>query len=203
MPPQMGTFTPTETSIPLQPASVGDWFHQHFRADGVRLMADRSLRRASRCYSRTHQPPPGLAGKKEVCSPTTQGVRLWLNATVKAVGMRHRARHPGPAGPLDRHRHDRALPRRSWVLPASAPGSGAGFDGGGAGRGHPGWHCLSRPHRVDKAERFMQFFNVGNTIPPLAVLAIALSILGIAPGLRSSRCSSPPSCPSCATPTRA
>jgi hypothetical protein len=32
MPPQMGTFAPTETSIPLQPASVGDWFHQHFRA---------------------------------------------------------------------------------------------------------------------------------------------------------------------------
>ena len=32
MPPQMGTFTPTETSTPLQPASVGDWFHQHFRA---------------------------------------------------------------------------------------------------------------------------------------------------------------------------
>ena len=32
MPLQMGTFTPTETSTPLQPASVGDWFHQHFRA---------------------------------------------------------------------------------------------------------------------------------------------------------------------------
>ncbi len=32
MPSQMGTFTPTETSTPLQTASVGDWFHQHFRA---------------------------------------------------------------------------------------------------------------------------------------------------------------------------
>ena len=42
--------------------------------------------------------------------------------------------------------------------------------------------ALSRPHRVDKAERFMQFFNIGNTIPPLAVLAIALSVLGIGAG---------------------
>jgi osmoprotectant transport system permease protein len=48
--------------------------------------------------------------------------------------------------------------------------------------GIPAGIALSRPHRVDKAERFMQFFNVGNTIPPLAVLAIALSILGIGAG---------------------
>lgn len=31
--------------------------------------------------------------------------------------------------------------------------------------GIPAGIALSRPHRVDKAERFMQFFNVGNTIP--------------------------------------
>ena len=48
--------------------------------------------------------------------------------------------------------------------------------------GIPAGIALSRPHRVDQAERFMQFFNVGNTIPPLAVLAIALSILGIGAG---------------------
>lgn len=48
--------------------------------------------------------------------------------------------------------------------------------------GIPAGIALSRPHRVDKAERFMQFFNIGNTIPPLAVLAIALSVLGIGAG---------------------
>ena len=48
--------------------------------------------------------------------------------------------------------------------------------------GIPAGIALSRPQRVDKAERFMQLFNVGNTIPPLAVLAIALSILGIGAG---------------------
>jgi osmoprotectant transport system permease protein len=48
--------------------------------------------------------------------------------------------------------------------------------------GIPAGIALSRPHRVDRAERFMQFFNIGNTIPPLAVLAIALSFLGIGAG---------------------
>lgn len=32
--------------------------------------------------------------------------------------------------------------------------------------GIPAGIALSRPQRVDKAERFMQLFNVGNTIPP-------------------------------------
>jgi len=45
--------------------------------------------------------------------------------------------------------------------------------------GIPAGVALSRPSMVKRAERFMQIFNIGNTIPPLAVLAIALGILGI------------------------
>jgi osmoprotectant transport system permease protein len=45
--------------------------------------------------------------------------------------------------------------------------------------GIPSGIWLSRPARARTAERFMQVFNIGNTVPPLAVLAIALSILGI------------------------
>ena len=41
---------------------------------------------------------------------------------------------------------------------------------------------LSRPGMQAQAERLMQVFNVGNTIPPLAVLAIALAIIGIGNG---------------------
>ncbi|TLX53289.1 ABC transporter permease [Stutzerimonas nosocomialis] len=41
---------------------------------------------------------------------------------------------------------------------------------------------LSRPFMARSAERFMQVFNIGNTIPPLAVLAIALGVLGIGNG---------------------
>ncbi|MBA1271880.1 ABC transporter permease [Stutzerimonas azotifigens] len=41
---------------------------------------------------------------------------------------------------------------------------------------------LSRPFMARSAERFMQIFNIGNTIPPLAVLAIALGVLGIGNG---------------------
>jgi osmoprotectant transport system permease protein len=48
--------------------------------------------------------------------------------------------------------------------------------------GIPAGIALSRPNRVDRAERFMQVFNIGNTVPPLAVLAIALGILGIGSG---------------------
>jgi osmoprotectant transport system permease protein len=48
--------------------------------------------------------------------------------------------------------------------------------------GIPAGIALSRPQRIGSAERFMQIFNVGNTIPPLAVLAIALGILGIGSG---------------------
>ena len=32
--------------------------------------------------------------------------------------------------------------------------------------GIPAGIALSRPHRVDRAERFMQIFNIGNTVPP-------------------------------------
>ena len=41
---------------------------------------------------------------------------------------------------------------------------------------------LSRPFMARRAERFMQLFNVGNTVPPLAVLALSLGILGIGDG---------------------
>ncbi len=69
--------------------------------------------------------------------------------------------------------------------------------------GIPAGMLLSRPALQGQAERLMQIFNVGNTIPPLAVLAIALAIVGSATARRSSRCSSPRCCPSCAIPTRA
>ena len=42
--------------------------------------------------------------------------------------------------------------------------------------GIPAGIVLSRPNMVGRAERFMQIFNIGNTVPPLAVLAIALGI---------------------------
>lgn len=48
--------------------------------------------------------------------------------------------------------------------------------------GIPAGIWLSRPARAHSAERFMQVFNIGNTVPPLAVLAIALGILGIGSG---------------------
>ncbi|WP_437881852.1 ABC transporter permease [Pseudomonas sp. LRF_L74] len=48
--------------------------------------------------------------------------------------------------------------------------------------GLPAGIALSRPGREHSAERFMQIFNIGNTVPPLAVLAIALSIVGIGNG---------------------
>ena len=48
--------------------------------------------------------------------------------------------------------------------------------------GVPAGIVLSRPGMAGRAERFMQIFNIGNTIPPLAVLAIALGILGIGSG---------------------
>lgn len=48
--------------------------------------------------------------------------------------------------------------------------------------GIPTGILLSRPAMANKAERFMQIFNIGNTVPPLAVLAIALGILGIGSG---------------------
>ncbi|WP_263142159.1 ABC transporter permease [Pseudomonas sp. RIT-PI-AD] len=48
--------------------------------------------------------------------------------------------------------------------------------------GLPAGILLSRPRMAGRAERFMQAFNVGNTVPPLAVLAIALGIVGIGNG---------------------
>lgn len=48
--------------------------------------------------------------------------------------------------------------------------------------GIPAGILLSRPFMAGRAERFMQVFNVGNTVPPLAVLAIALGVLGIGNG---------------------
>ena len=48
--------------------------------------------------------------------------------------------------------------------------------------GIPAGIFLSRPSMAARAERFMQVFNIGNTVPPLAVLAIALGFLGIGSG---------------------
>ena len=48
--------------------------------------------------------------------------------------------------------------------------------------GIPAGVLLSRPTMARSAERFMQIFNIGNTIPPLAVLAIALGVAGIGDG---------------------
>ncbi|WP_414439939.1 ABC transporter permease [Burkholderia sp. 22PA0106] len=45
--------------------------------------------------------------------------------------------------------------------------------------GIPAGVTLSRPSLARQAERFMQVFNIGNTVPSLAVLAIALGIFGI------------------------
>ena len=48
--------------------------------------------------------------------------------------------------------------------------------------GIPAGIFLSRPSMAARAERFMQVFNIGNTAPPLAVLAIALGFLGLGSG---------------------
>jgi osmoprotectant transport system permease protein len=45
--------------------------------------------------------------------------------------------------------------------------------------GIPAGVALSRPALARQAESFMQIFNIGNTVPSLAVLAIALGIFGI------------------------
>jgi len=45
--------------------------------------------------------------------------------------------------------------------------------------GIPSGILLSRPAAKGFAEYVMQLFNVGNTLPPLAVLALAMVIIGI------------------------
>ena len=45
--------------------------------------------------------------------------------------------------------------------------------------GIPRGMLLSRPAARGSAESIMQIFNVGNTLPPLAVLALAMVVLGI------------------------
>ena len=45
--------------------------------------------------------------------------------------------------------------------------------------GIPGGILLSRPYARRWAEYAMQIFNVGNTLPPLAVLALAMVFIGI------------------------
>ncbi|EDH9927856.1 osmoprotectant ABC transporter permease OsmY, partial [Salmonella enterica subsp. enterica serovar Infantis] len=45
--------------------------------------------------------------------------------------------------------------------------------------GIPSGILLSRPAAKGFAEYVMQIFNVGNTLPPLAVLALAMVIIGI------------------------
>lgn len=53
---------------------------------------------------------------------------------------------------------------------------------GAMATGVPAGVLLSRPRFVRHAERLMQIFNVGNTIPSLAVLVLALAVLGIGSG---------------------
>jgi len=48
--------------------------------------------------------------------------------------------------------------------------------------GVPAGVALSRPSVLRHAERLMQIFNVGNTIPSLAVLVLSLAVLGIGDG---------------------
>lgn len=48
--------------------------------------------------------------------------------------------------------------------------------------GVPAGIVLSRPAFIRYAERLMQIFNVGNTIPSLAVLVLSLAVLGIGSG---------------------
>ena len=45
--------------------------------------------------------------------------------------------------------------------------------------GIPSGIALSRPAARGVAEYVMQIFNVGNTLPPLAVLALAMVVIGI------------------------
>ncbi|MCD4630457.1 osmoprotectant ABC transporter permease OsmY, partial [Proteus mirabilis] len=45
--------------------------------------------------------------------------------------------------------------------------------------GIPSGILLSRPAARGIAEYVMQIFNIGNTLPPLAVLALAMVIIGI------------------------
>ncbi|AIX51178.1 ABC transporter permease [Pantoea eucrina] len=45
--------------------------------------------------------------------------------------------------------------------------------------GIPAGIVLSRPFARSQAEYVMQIFNVGNTLPPLAVLALAMVVVGI------------------------
>lgn len=48
--------------------------------------------------------------------------------------------------------------------------------------GIPAGTLLSRAAFSGSAERFMQIFNLGNTVPSLAVLALSLAVLGIGRG---------------------
>ncbi|MFX5562650.1 hypothetical protein ABTD73_19560, partial [Acinetobacter baumannii] len=45
--------------------------------------------------------------------------------------------------------------------------------------GIPAGIALSRPGAQRSAEKFIQIFNIGNTIPSIAVLALALAAFGI------------------------
>lgn len=69
--------------------------------------------------------------------------------------------------------------------------------------GIPAGIFLSRPQMVGRAERFMQLFNIGNTVPPWPSWPSPWGSSASAAGRPSSLCSSPPCCPLCATPTKA
>lgn len=69
--------------------------------------------------------------------------------------------------------------------------------------GIPAGILLSRPNMVGRAERFIQIFNISNTVPPWPYWPSPSASSASAAALRFSPCSSPPCCPLCAIPTKA
>lgn len=67
--------------------------------------------------------------------------------------------------------------------------------------GIPAGILLSRPAARGVAEYVMQIFNVGNTLPPLAVLALAMVVIGIGDTPAIIALFSPRCCRLCAIPT--
>jgi len=83
---------------------------------------------AAKAWHATRDCARRLQKKESAC-----GYPLWQRADGRCGGDRA----PGPAGPLDRHQHDRTLPRRFVVLPASSSDSRPRFNAGRPCRGHP------------------------------------------------------------------
>src|SRR5450830_1648207 len=91
---------------------------------------------------------------------------------------RFRARHRR-SDPLDRYGRDHSIPQRPDLLHRQAFAAVAWSMLLGMAVGIPAGILLSRPWVAGRAEYFMQIFNIGNTIPSIAVLALALAFFGI------------------------